>query len=519
MKEAKNAVIYCRVSSDKQVKKADGLGSQETRCRDYAKHQGHEIVEVFRDEGISGGLIDRPAMQEMLRYLSQRKRSNIPHVVIIDDVSRLARGVHAHLELRMAIDKTVAELESPSLEFGDDPDSQLVENLLASVYQHQRQKNAEQVKNRMWGRMKNGYWVFHAPPGYRYEMQQGCGRVLLRDEPVASIIQQALKGFASGRFETQFEVKRFLEMSADFPKSPKGTVYFTRVAQILTTPLYSGYIDYPNWDIILQEGKHEALITYEEFLVIQNCMKKQAKAPMRKDISNDFPLRGFVKCDHCDRPMTSCWTKGVGGRYPYYFCHNKQCTEYKKSIRGQAMEEQFEQILQKTVQPAPVINIFRTMLKEQWQNRKQHHDSNVKGWKSEISLLDKKVGNFMDRICSTDSPTLINTYENHVKKLEEQKLVLGERISANDNNHEDFDKTFRTAFEFLSNPHKHWVYGDLYDKKLVQKLVFHDSLRYDRFKGFRTPTKSLPFSALDGLTDDKSVMVGGNGFEPLTFSV
>jgi len=35
------------------------------------------------------------------------------------------------------------------------------------------------------------------------------------------------------------------------------------------------------------------------------------------------------------------------------------------------------------------------MLKEQWQNRKRDHEINIKIWKAEISLWDKKVGNFM----------------------------------------------------------------------------------------------------------------------------
>ena len=34
------------------------------------------------------------------------------------------------------------------------------ENILVSVAQHNRQKNAEQTKNRMRGRVLNGYWPF-----------------------------------------------------------------------------------------------------------------------------------------------------------------------------------------------------------------------------------------------------------------------------------------------------------------------------------------------------------------------
>ena len=72
----------------------------------------------------------------------------------------------------------------------------------------------------MRARVQNGYWVFQAPVGYRYERTSGHGKLLVRDEPNASAIQEALEGYASGRFETQVEVKRFLERQPSFPKDP-----------------------------------------------------------------------------------------------------------------------------------------------------------------------------------------------------------------------------------------------------------------------------------------------------------
>ena len=133
------AVTYVRVSSQTQISKGHGLGSQETRCREFARQRGFEVCQVFKDEGVSGELIDRPGMQTMLKFLRQNKRMQ-EHVVIIDDISRLARGLEAHLRLRTEISVAGAKLESPSVEFGDDSDGRLVENLLASVSQHARQK-------------------------------------------------------------------------------------------------------------------------------------------------------------------------------------------------------------------------------------------------------------------------------------------------------------------------------------------------------------------------------------------
>ena len=211
MKDIKQqkAVIYCRVSSNAQMKKGDGLGSQETRCREFARHKTHEIVKVFHEQAITGALLQRPEMLAMLKFLRQQKQDT---VVIIDDISRLARNVETHIQLRTAIRCAGGKLESPSIEFGDDSDSRLVEHLLASVVAHQRDKNAEQTKNRMQARAMNGYWGVYTPVGYRYAQVSGhSGKVLVRNEPIASIVQEALEGFASGRFQTQGEVKRFLE--------------------------------------------------------------------------------------------------------------------------------------------------------------------------------------------------------------------------------------------------------------------------------------------------------------------
>ena len=54
------AVIYARVSSVAQLQKGHGLESQTTRCREFAKHKGYEVVEVFHDKAVSGGVVDRP---------------------------------------------------------------------------------------------------------------------------------------------------------------------------------------------------------------------------------------------------------------------------------------------------------------------------------------------------------------------------------------------------------------------------------------------------------------------------
>ena len=506
------AVIYCRVSSPDQVKNGHGLSSQETRCREFAKYRTLDVVEVFPEEGISGGLIDRPAMKRMLDFMRQHKNEQI--VVIIDDISRLARGLKAHLELRMAIQEAGGVLQSPSIEFGEDSDSQLVENLLASVSQHQRQKNAEQVKNRMRARLMNGYWVFPAPVGYRYERVNGEGKIMVKDEPLASIVKEVFEGYASGKYASQGDVRRFLTAQAAYPKDANGEVHFQRLAELFERVIYTGYIDYPVWDIILKPGKHEPLISYETFKRVQERLKEQAHAPARKDIHMDFPLRGYVLCDCCGYPMTACWSHGRHQKFAYYLCQQRGCEERKKSIRKDVLESEFENLL-KELQPSPkTLNFAGKLMRMVWEKNAADQIQNTDSVEEQIRQAQRKIDQLIDRITATDNPTLLGAYETKLKKLEEEKVLLGEKIGNCGRETIDFDKTYRTIEGFLANPQKIWYSEDIVDRKGALKLLFREPLRYRRNRGYRTPAKSLPFSLFEAIENGKSDLVPAAGLEP-----
>lgn len=64
----------------------------------------------------------------------------------------------------------------------------------------------------------------NAPTGYRYKTVKGHGKLLIPDEPLASLVKEGLEGFASGRFQTQVEVKRFFETCPDFPRNKHGQI-------------------------------------------------------------------------------------------------------------------------------------------------------------------------------------------------------------------------------------------------------------------------------------------------------
>lgn len=489
------AVLYCRVSSMQQVKKGNGLSSQESRMREFAQRRGYDVVSVFHDN-LTGNTTKRPGMDRLLAHLRTNRREG--RIVIIDDISRFARGVTGHWELRDLLGAAGGKLESPNMEFGESADSHLVENLLASVSQYHLQKNAEQTRNRMRGRFLNGYWPFIACIGFKFARDpKGAGSVLVRHEPIASIIQEGLEGYASGRFTQQIEVARFFESHPEFPKDSRGKVRQQLVKQIMTKPIYAGYLEAPEgWDLPLTQGKHEGMISFTTFDRIQKKLAGTAYAPARTDIREDFPLRGAVACACCGKALTSCWSKSkTGAGHAYYLCFGKGCTRYGKSIRRDHIEGDFLYLLQGLTPSPGLVSAARAMFKDAWDQRAAQAAQIARSCQRELVEVERQIGALLDRVVTATSDSVIRAYEGRITELENRKLLLAEQQQTKAKP-QGFNDVLELAMRFLANPCRLWEKGNLEARKMVLKLTFAEHLAYCPVEGFRTPALSMPFKAL-----------------------
>lgn len=508
-----DAVIYCRVSSQAQLKAGMGNDSQATYCQQYAGYKGYAVHHVFKDSGISGSRADRDGIVQMLAYLKKNRRKR--HVVIVDDISRLARDIRVHLDLRNAIDSCGAVLESPAMTFGVDADGRYFENMQALSAMHHREKNAEQTKKRMQARMIDGYWPFPAPIGYRHERKPGHGKVMVANEPLASIIREALEGYASGHFQTQAEVARYLESQPDFPKNRFGVVTIEAANRILNRVLYAGYVQADGWNIPLRPGKHAELVSLETFEKIQERLHGKPKIAARADIDEDFPLRGFVLCADCGQPLTACWSKSkTGAKHPYYMCFRRGCVSKNKSIRRADMEGRFEALLAEMKPSRALFDLVHEMFRQAWAAMSESEALRKQSLHSALRDTEKKIEGLMDRIVEATTASVVSAYEKRIDALEREKLVLREKLENADQNKRPFGEMFKLAMQFLANPHKLWQMGQLEHKRTVLKLTFADPLAYDRKSGFQTPNYSSVFRLLGDKNALKFQMAEGGGFEP-----
>jgi site-specific DNA recombinase len=344
------AVIYCRVSSDRQKTEGHGLDSQEHRCQVYAQEKGYEVVRVFKDSFTGGGdYMRRPALSEMLDFVSNNAHSEF--VIIFDDLKRLARDTVSHWQLRQHISKLGATVESPNFEFKEDDDSSWMHEAINAVFnENERRTNRRQVIQKQKARLESGYWAFGAKRGYKMLKDPLHGKLLTAFEPDASILREAIEGFANGRFLHKVNACEFL-VEKGFWTKQQPERYIDKFTLILQDCLYAGYIEYPMWEVSMRKGHHKGIITLDVFEAVKRRLNQDEKGKrVRIDVSETFPLRGLLVCDACEKPLTGAVSSGRSAKYPYYRCQNKECEFGCVSIKADDVHTGFEKIIGPTPQ-------------------------------------------------------------------------------------------------------------------------------------------------------------------------
>ena len=226
------------------------------------------------------------------------------------------------------------------------------------------------------------------------------------------------------------------------------------------------------------------------------------RAPIRRNLQEGFPLRGFVLCDDCGRALTAAWSKGRSRLHPYYLCHNRACGGFGKSIRRDVIEGEFETIL-RALQPAEgLFRAARAMFEDLWNHRlaRGQGQGQRKALADQIARIEKQVAQLLERILDASVPSVIRAYEDKVRGLEEEKILARERLAQAGRPVRSFQDTLRTALGFLATPWNTWENGNLEDRRAVLKLAFPARLNYRRGEGFRTADPALPFNILNALS-------------------
>ncbi len=170
-----NVLGYIRVSTITQVKEGYSLGEQLDEIEKYCSANGFNLVETFRDEGISGATadedelrIDRPGLLDLL----DRIRGGDIRYIIVLSTNRLWRSDVAKVLIRHEFEKysvDVKAIDRPSYSiYKKNPNETLMNGVFELLDEYERAEIAMKLKR---GRKKKaelgGYSGGGAPYGYK----------------------------------------------------------------------------------------------------------------------------------------------------------------------------------------------------------------------------------------------------------------------------------------------------------------------------------------------------------------
>lgn len=129
---------YLRVSDISQVK-GDGFERQMKSIEEYSKANRLHIIQVYREEGISGTLEGRPALAEMLVSLEQNGHG--VKTVIIEKLDRLARDYMIQEFIIRDFQKQgfniISTMEGADL-CGNDPTRKLIRTIMGGFAEYEK---------------------------------------------------------------------------------------------------------------------------------------------------------------------------------------------------------------------------------------------------------------------------------------------------------------------------------------------------------------------------------------------
>ncbi len=239
--------IYTRKSSEEGLEQAfNSLDAQREACAAYILSQASEgwtaLPDIYDDGGLSGGTLERPALQRLLTDVAAGRID----IIVVYKVDRLTRSLLDFAKLVEAFDGASTSFVSVTQSFNTTTSmGRLTLNMLLSFAQFEREVTAERIRDKIAASKAKGMWMGGTPPlGY-----QPNGRSLtIVDDHAALIIEIYERYLELGNVRRVTE-----ELAANGVRTPRritgsgrmfGGGVFSRgqIYKILGNPLYAGDI-------------------------------------------------------------------------------------------------------------------------------------------------------------------------------------------------------------------------------------------------------------------------------------
>lgn len=399
--EKKIAGIYKRVSTLDQKREGFSLGEQEEKLKEFCKFKGYEIYKVYADEGISAKNDKRPAYQEMMRDVKDKKIN----VIVAFKLDRLTRSVYDIEKLMKFVNDNDCDIDCMADESNTTTSNgRMVMRIMTSVSQNEIEKCSERTKFGMVGAIKAGHIPNKCPLGFKRNNKKLVPDPLTKDI-VIRVFDLYLEGKSYQTIANIYNEEKVLG---------KTNWRDSTINHIITNELYKG--DYLH-------GKRTKKPTYYENVVEpivskqkwEDCQYQKQRNARHYERTATYLFTNKLKCSKCGKFLGGCATTKKNGTKYYYY----KCDKCKTYFSEADIEERLKGFLIELNKQDELINNYYTPF------IKSKLDSKQIDYEKDIKELDKQL----DRIKTAYIKGIlkIEDFENEINQIEFNKNEINKK--------------------------------------------------------------------------------------------
>lgn len=439
--------IYARVSTERQEKQ-ETIKSQIEVLRDYAKENNYPVFEEYADEGYSGELLDRPALDK----LRDDAKKKLFEGVLVHSPDRLSRKFIYLGLVQEELKKNginIIFLNRPDSK--DTPEDNLLAGMQGLIAEYEKAKILERVRRGKLYKVKKGILIGSiAPYGYKYvkgdkTTNNGQYEIVEKEAEVVKIIFDL---FVNKRLSIRAIAKELTHRNIP-PRQGKHW-RTSSLHRIIRNETYIG-VTYYNKHIAVELNNHKGnkyyrikntgrrlrprdqwipiilpdslkIIDKTTFALAQKQLERNSELSPR-NVKYQYLLRGLVKC-RCGSPFCG---EPYHGKL-FYRCRNRHKTfplprECKASaVKAENLEKVVWDKVCEAIRNPGMITGQIAELEDEVINNKDNIAKNIEAVEKELKDMENEENRILDAY--REKVISIEQLKSQMLKVQEKKKGL-----------------------------------------------------------------------------------------------
>ena len=463
-----NIVCYCRVSTDK----SDQLNSLETQkifFEEYAKKNGHTLIRIYADEGISGTKTKN--RKEFLRLMHDAN-TGIFDMVVVKDISRFARNTVDLLNNTRQLKALNIEtlfLTSNMTVLGN---SEFVLTIFGALAQEESANTSKRVK---FGKQRNAEKGRVPNIVYGYDKTKGDYFNLTVNEKEAKVIQRIFDMYVNNGHGA---LKIANILNSEGLKTKRNSAWSQNaIARILKNELYIGKIingkeevadfltgvrktkDETEWQIV--EREELQIVDFDIFEKAQNILTGRYDAfnLNRERHSNKHIFSTLIKCADCGYSFRRI-VHTYKNTYVRWVCNGRNANgtgscENKTAIDEEELLESLRDYFTGIISQMPSVIKYVTTEFTRIYKTKSDNEKYGDELRHNLDKLNKTRQKYMDMytddlISRDELREKMSVANNAIEKTENELKLISYNLSKTDQLTEILNQTFKSYKDIIA---------------------------------------------------------------------